>query len=237
MFPAAHCSICGSIGIFGPPCLIETVLPVGHKPGFQRSAHRCTALRPECIQLRLHQKRILKQHPRRTGHGSGSGLTLAQILTITLFGFPEFFGAPCSLPAQGGAVAQPLQVLAGQGAVPDELGNEHPGHMVIELVTGVVVRVFAVEHGVVSVARKALCHRKAVGLTVVVLCIGKAVPFGVAAAGLPQLGDVVQQAGMGLDVGAVDEPVIIHPARKGIRQLFADELSAVGQHGDVAGGL
>lgn len=42
---------------------------------------------------------------------------------------------------------------------------------------------------------------------------------------------------MGLDVGAVDEPVIIHPACKGIRQLLADELGAVGQHGDVAGGL
>lgn len=82
--------------------------------------------------------------------------------------------------------------------VPDELGHQHPGHMVVELVAGVVVQMFAVKHGVVGVARKALCHRKAIGLTVVVLCIGKTVTFGVAAAGLPQLGNVVQQVAWGL---------------------------------------
>ena len=213
------------------------MLPVAHKPGFQRCAYRCAALRPECIQLRLQQQRVLKQHPRRTGHGSGSGFALAQILAVALFGLPERFAAPGRLPAQGRAVAQPLQVLAGQGAVPDELGHQHPGYMVVELVTGVVVRVFAVEHGVVGIPGKTACYGQFIHFAVVCLCIGKAVPFGVAAAGLPELGDVVQQVGVGLDVGAVDEPVIIHPARKGVRQLLADELGAVGQHGDVAGGL
>ena len=68
-----------------------------------------------------------------------------------------------------------MSLIFQSAVVADELCHRHPGHMVIELVTGVVVRVFAVEHGVVGVACQTLCHCKAIGLTVVVLCIGKAV--------------------------------------------------------------
>ena len=65
-----------------------------------------------------------------------------------------------------------------KGRVADLTVTVQPGEyrsFTLKLVTGVVVRVFAVEHGVVGVACQTLCHCKAIGLTVVVLCIGKAV--------------------------------------------------------------
>ena len=42
---------------------------------------------------------------------------------------------------------------------------------------------------------------------------------------------------MGLDVGAVDQPVILCAACESLLQLIADQSGAVGQHGDVAGRL
>ena len=65
-----------------------------------------------------------------------------------------------------------------KGRVADLTVTVQPGEyrsFTLKLVTGVVVRVFAVEHGVVGVACQTLCHCKAIGLAVVVLCIGKAV--------------------------------------------------------------
>ena len=85
--------------------------------------------------------------------------------------------------------------------------------MVVKLITCMVVRVFPVRYGMVRISGKAFCHGQGIGFAVVSLCISDAVTLRVGSAALPELGDAVQQIRMGLDVGAVDEPVIM-PLRR-----------------------
>ena len=121
VFPAPHGGVGGSVGVFCPACLIEAMLPISCEPGFHGRTHRFAALCPECVELRLQQQRILKKCPRCTGHGSGSGFTLTEIRRIALASLPEFLSAPYCLPAQGRAVAQPLQIFGRLGTVTEKL--------------------------------------------------------------------------------------------------------------------
>ena len=109
--------------------------------------------------------------------------------------------------------------------------------MVVELVPGVVVLVGAVGQGRAGVMAQTFGHRPPGGGAIVALGIGHAVAHRFGLARLPQPGDQVQQRQMRLDVGAVDQPVILCTACESLLQLIADQSGAVGQHGDVAGRL
>ncbi len=237
VFTAAHGIVCSDVGIFSPTCLIKTVFPIAHKPGFQCCTDCCTAPRPKRIELSLHQQCILKKRSCRAGHGGRGGFALTEIRLVALHCFPVLFSAPCRLSAQSRAVAQPLQVLAGLSAVTKELGDQHPGHMIIELVACVVIRVVAVGDRMVGIPGKALCNGQFIGLAIIGLCVGDSMALRVGRAGLPELGDVVQQIGVGLDVGTVDKPVIIYTMCQSVFQFLTDKFGAVGQHGNMTGRL
>lgn len=86
----------------------------------------------------------------------GSFFALAQVDGIIFGRFLEDLGAVGALFRQGRHIKKPAQVIRRRGTVFYKLGNQHPGYVVIELVTHAVVFIGAIGHGKLCIVGQAL---------------------------------------------------------------------------------
>ena len=138
---------------------------------------------------------------------------------------------------KGRHIKKPAQVIRRRGTVFYKLGNQHPGYVVIELVTHAVVFVGAIGHGKLCIVGQALGNIAPMQQPIIGNRVGDALLYRVHGSIPPAAGNQIQQKGVRLDVGTVDKPVIIRTMDQHIGQFLADKLGAVGQHGNVAGSL
>lgn len=232
-----HGAVGAQVGFPGLAGQIEGMEPV-FLHGAQEAIHGQKAALIGPVQERRLQAQGIP-HQLRAGAGHLQGRLGAELVQRGVLG--DGLGTPFPIPEhllpERGRVRGPEHVMGRLMRSLHPLGGKDACAVVGKLLAGPLILSLAIEKSALVIGAEAGCGHRGVVLAIVAGAVVHQVRLGIGVAVLPEGGDVGEGVDMGLDVGAVDDPVVLHAQRKRLAQLLAYKIRGIGQHGHVAGGL